>query len=114
MNVVVGWTDCWTSPYKQVKFTEERKRALVDRIRKRRYNFTYDVHQNVPYCAPFYEDGVVCVLTRSEWDDVMASAYGDMPRGSRLTPMDVISDPPKNSVLYEKRKFLEEGDDSNG
>ena len=111
---VVGWTDCWTSPYNQVAFTDERKKALVERIRKRRYNFTYEAHQTVPYCAPFYNDKVICVLTKVQWDEVMSEAYGDMSRGARLMPMDVIQDPPKNSVLYEKKKFQEEGDGSDG
>ena len=35
----------------------------------------------------------------------MDEAYKDSPRGPRLMPMDVITRPMKNSVLYEKEKF---------
>lgn len=111
---VIGWVDAWTSPYKQVAFTEERRRALVERIRKRRYNFTYEAHQTIPYCAPFYKDNVLCVLTKPQWDSVLAEAYGDLPLGCRLMPHDVINRPVINSVLYEKEKFEPKGDDNNG
>lgn len=106
---VIGWTDAY-GDYPTTPFTEERKKALVERIRKRKYNFTYQSHQTIPYCAPFYNDKVVCILTKPQWDDVMDEAYGDMPRGPRLIPMDAISRPPKNSVLYEKEKFESEED----
>ena len=110
---VVGWVDAYLSDYSTVTLTDERRRALVERIRKRGYNFTYEAHQTVPYCAPFYKDKVLCVLTKAQWDSVMDEAYGDMPRGPRLMPMDVITRAPKNGVLYEKEKFQQEGDINN-
>lgn len=111
---VVGWVDAYLSDYPTVSLTDERKRALVERIRKRGYNFTYEAHQTVPYCAPLYKDKVICVLTKKQWDSVMDEAYGDYPRGPRLMPMDAISRAPKNGVLYEKEKFQQEGDGNNG
>lgn len=105
---VIGWTSAYTSPHKEVIFTEERKKALIERMRKRGYNFTYDAHQTLPYCAPFYNDKVYCILNRHQWDEVMEGVYDDRPRGPRLTPMDVIEDRPVNGVLYEKKKFMEE------
>jgi hypothetical protein len=105
MNSVIGWTGAWTSPYSQVPFTDERRRALVERIRKRGYNFTHAAHQTLPYAAPFYSDNVLCVLTKDEWDSVMAEAYGEMVRGPSFMPQDAISRSPKNDVLYEKEKF---------
>ena len=113
MASVIGWCDAY-SDYPIAPFTEDRKKALVERIRKRKYNFTYQSHQTIPYCAPFYNDKSVCVLTKPQWDCVMAEAYGDMPLGARLMPMDVITTKPKNGVLYEKEKFVNEGDGSNG
>ena len=107
---VIGWVDAWGSPYKQVPFTEERRKALIERIRKRRYNFTYETHQNLPYSAPFYNDKVLGVLTKSQWDSVMDEAYKDAPIGARLIPMDVITWGPKNSILYEKEKYKNEED----
>jgi hypothetical protein len=111
---VVGWVDAYLSDYSTVSLTDERRRALVERIRKRGYNFTYEAHQTLPYCAPLYKDKVICVLNKQQWDSVMDEAYGDMPRGSRLMPMDAITRSPKNGVLYEKEKFQQEGDGGNG
>lgn len=111
---VIGWVDAYLSDYSAVSLTDERKRALVERIRKRGYNFTYEMHQTVPYCAPLYKDKVICVLTKPQWDSVMDEAYGEYPRGARLMPMDVITRAPKNGVLYEKEKFETEGDGNNG
>lgn len=111
---VIGWVDAYLSDYQTVSLTNERRRALIERIRKRGYNFTYDTHQSLPYCAPLYKDKVLCVLTKQQWDSVMAEAYGDTPRGPSLIPMDVITKAPKNGILYEKEKFQQEGDDGNG
>ena len=106
---VIGWVDAWGSSYKQVPFTEERRKALIERIRKRRYNFTYTAHQTLPYAAPFYNDKVLCVLTKPQWDSVIKEAYKDIPFGAILIPMDVITWAPQNNVLYEKEKYkLEE------
>ena len=113
MISVTGWTSAYLSSYPTVKFTEERRRALIDRIRKRRYNFTHQAHQTLFYTAPFYSDNVLCVLTKQEWDSVMSEAYKDEPLGSRLMPEDVINRPAINSVLYEKQKFEpKEGEDN--
>lgn len=102
---VVGWTSAYLSTYPTVKFTKERRDTLVDRIRKRQYNFTHNDHQFLNYNAPFYEDEVVCVLTKQEWDGVMSDAYRDNPLGARLMPEDVIDRDPIKGVLYEKEKW---------
>jgi len=65
-------------------------------------------------CAPVYDDKVMCVLTKSQFDSVMDEVYGDMRRGPRLMPQDVITRPVKNGILYEKDKFAEEGENNNG
>ena len=111
---VVGWCDCWTSPYEQVSFTSERRTALIHRIKKRRYNFNYSDHQTLPFCAPFYDDGVICALTNSEWNSVMNEVYQDIPRGERLMPIDVIDRRPIDDVLWEKIKWEPKGGESNG
>ena len=103
--VVVGWTSAYLSPYKIAEYTEERKRALVDRIRKRQYNFTHQAHQTLFYTAPFYSDECVCVLNKSQWDEAISEAYKDEPFGARLMPEDVIDRKPINDVLYEKEKW---------
>jgi hypothetical protein len=112
MKKVIGWTDAYTSQYPTVSFTEERRRALVERIRKRRYNFNHFDHEMLG-CAPFYDDKVICVLTKSQFDEVMSEAYKDVPRGQRLLPQDVITRPLKNGVLFEKEKFEQEGEQNN-
>ena len=103
--IVVGWTSAFLSPHKTVKFTPERRKALVDRIRKREYDFNFNDHQYGFYCAPFYSDNVLCVLTKQELDSVIEEAYGDRPRTARLLPEDVIDRAPINEVLYEKSKW---------
>ena len=35
---VIGWTSAYLSDYPITPFAEERKKALVERIRKRKYN----------------------------------------------------------------------------
>jgi hypothetical protein len=113
-KTVIGWTDAYTTQYKIASFTEERKKALVERMRKRKYNFNHFDHEMLSYTAPFYDDEMICVLTKSQFDDVMNEAYKDIPRGQRLLPQDVIEDIPHNGVLYEKKKFYQEGDVDNG
>lgn len=113
MKKVIGWCDAYGTSYNVATFTEERKRALVERIRKRRYNFNHFDHEMLG-CAPFYDDKSICVLTKAQFDSVMDEAYKDIPRGQRLMPQDVIEDSPIEGVLYEKRKFYQEGDNNNG
>lgn len=110
---VVGWCDAYGGAVPTVAFTTERKRALIERIRKRRYNFNHFDHEMLG-CAPVYDDKVMCVMTKSLFDEVMNEAYKDIPRTSRLLPYDVIDDTPVDGVLYEKKKFYMEGDVNNG
>lgn len=110
---VVGWSDAYGGVVPTVTFTAERKKALIERIRKRRYNFNHFDHEMLG-CAPVYNDRVMCVLTKAQFDDVMSEAYKEIPRGPRLLPQDVITTTPKNGVLYEKEKFQQEGDNNNG
>ena len=105
MISVVGWTSAYLSNYPTTSFTNERKKALVERIRKRGYNFTHNDHQFLSYGAPFYSDHVVCVLTKQQWDEVFDEAYKELPLGPRLLPDDIIQRPSIDTVLYEKEKF---------
>lgn len=105
LKPVIGWTSAYLSNYPVADFTESRKHALVDRIRKRKYNFTHQAHQTLFYTAPFYSDKCVCVLSKAQWDEVMNEAYKDEPLGPRLMPEDVITRAPIDDVLYEKEKF---------
>lgn len=111
--VVVGWTSAYLSNHPTVPFTEERKQALVHRIRKRKYNFTHQAHQTLLYTAPFYSDNTICVLSKSEWDEVMSEAYQDESLGVRLMPEDIIEFEPIDDVLYEKKKWIPKEDESN-
>lgn len=103
--IVIGWTSAYLSSHKTVEFTPERRKALVDRIRKREYDFNFNDHQYLSYGAPFYSDNVLCVLTKQEWDSVIEEAHKDHPRTARLTPEDVIDRAPVNDVLFEKEKW---------
>lgn len=102
---VIGWTSAYLSEYPVATFTDNRKQALVDRIRKRKYNFTYQAHQTLPYTAPLYSDGCICVLAKTQWDEVISEAYKNEPLAPRLMPEDVIDRTPINDVLYEKAKW---------
>lgn len=110
---VVGWSDAYGNAVPTATFTTERRKALIERIRKRRYNFNYFDHEMLG-CAPVYDDKVMCVLTKAQFDGVMFEVYKELPRGPRLLPQDVITSAPKNGVLYEKEKFAEEGENNNG
>lgn len=110
---VVGWCDAYGSKYSTKTFTPERKVALIECIRKRKYNFNHFDHEMLSYGAPLYNDNTLCVLKKSQWDDVMAEAYKDMPRAPRKMPMDAITTPAKNGVLYEKEKYQPKEDNQN-
>lgn len=110
---VIGWTGAWDGVIPTSPLTPEKEKALMERIRKRHYNFNQFDHEMLPYASPVFDDKTTCVLTKSQWDSVMAEAYKEVPRGQRLLPQDVITRAPKNGVLYEKEKF-EEGENSNG
>ena len=110
---VVGWTGAWDGVVPTSAFTKEKEKALIERIRKRRYNFNQFDHEMLPFASPVFNDKTTCVLNKAQWDNVMAEAYKDMPRGQRLMPQDVIARPAKCGVLYEKEKF-EEGEQNNG
>lgn len=110
---VVGWSDAYGNAVPTVAFTTDRKKALIERIRKRKYNFNHFDHEMLG-CAPVYDDKTMCVLTKAQFDDVMSEVYKDIPRGQRLMPQDVIDDIPVNGILYEKKKFYQEGENNNG
>jgi hypothetical protein len=113
-DTVIGWVTAYDNPYKSSPFTKEKRKALIERIRKRRYNFQHFDHEMLSYGAPFYNDHTFCILTKQQFDSVMQEAYSDMPRGARLMPVDAITDQAKRGILYEKSKFAEEGDQSDG
>ena len=111
---VVGWTGAWDNIVPTSIFTKEKEKALIERIRKRRYNFNQFDHEMLPYASPVFNDKTTCILNKSQWDKVMSEAYKDIPRGQRLMPQDVITRPAKSGILYEKEKFELEGDNNNG
>lgn len=105
---VVGWVDCWTAPYKHDIFTDAHRAALVECIGRRHYDFGYQDHQNLPYCAPLFDNGKSCDLSKNQWDEIINEAYMDKVRIKRLLPVDVIKDPPFQSILFESDKLKQE------
>ena len=105
MSIVIGWTGAYTSNLPTTLFSEPRKQALVECVRHRHYNFNHFDHTYMDYCAPVYDDYKICVLTKSQFDEVMNLAYSEMHIGQRLMPSDTIKREPINSVIYEKEKF---------
>lgn len=102
---VVAWTSCYEDRYPTVTFTPERQKALVERVKRRGYNFSYQMFLT-PYTTPVYDDGCKTLLTKSEWDNVLAVAYGDSKMPPRCTPMDVLT-VKKHEALWEKEKFIQ-------
>lgn len=111
---VIGWTGAWDGVVPTSVFTKEKEKALIERIRKRHYNFNQFDHEMLPYASPVFDDKTTCVLNKKQWDKVMDDAYKDIPLGQRLMPQDIIEDAPINGILYEKKKFYIGGDGSNG
>ena len=111
---VVGWTGAWDNIVPTSTFTNEKEKALIERIRKRKYSFNQFDHEMLPYASPVFNDNTTCILTKTQWDKVMSEAYKDIPLGQRLMPQDAIDDSPVNGILYEKKKFYQEGDNNNG
>lgn len=109
-NFVMGWVGAYDCNYPIAVFSSERKKALVEKIRQRKYNFNFSDSQFLPNCTPYYDDGKICILTKKEFDETMQEAWKDRPRGARLLPMDVITLPVKKGVLYEKEKYMKEDD----
>ena len=111
---VIGWTGAWDNIVPTSTFTKDKEKALIERIRKRRYNFNQFDHEMLPYASPVFNDKTTCVLNKTQWDKVMAEAYKDSLRGPRLMPQDAIDDVPVDGVLYEKKKFYMEGEINHG
>ena len=111
---VIGWTSTYLNDFRVSSFTADRRRAFVERIKKRQYNFNYADYSSFPYCCPFYSDNTICILSKKEFDACMDEAYKEFPRGGRLLPMDVITRPPKKEVLWEKEKWEPKDGENNG
>jgi len=104
---VVAWCDNFDDNYSNTPFTEERKRALVDRVRQRKYNMSYQMLSMNPYSTPVYQDGCRCLLTSEQWEDVLVDVYADNKRPPRFSPMDILTFK-ANGALWEKERFYNE------
>lgn len=112
--IVIGWTSSYTTNLPTTSFSEPRKQALIECIKRRHYNFNHFDHEYMDYCAPVYEDHKVCVLTKAQFDEVMDLVYSEISMGQRLMPSDAIKIRPVNGVLYEKEKYIPKEDENNG
>lgn len=112
-HFIVGWVGAYDGNYPIAVFSSERKKALIEKIQQRKYNFNFNDSQYLPNCTPYYDDGKICILTKKEFDETMQEAWRDRPRGGRLLPMDVIHLPEKNGILFEKEKYMPKEDNHN-
>ena len=112
--IQIGWTGAYTTNLPTTPFSEPRKQALVECIKRRHYNFNHFDHEYMDYCAPVYEDHKVCVLSKTQFDEVMDLAYLEMRMGQRLTPSDAIKRQAIEDVLYEKEKYEPKEGENNG
>lgn len=102
---VIGWAGAYMSGFEAERFTNEHKAAMIECVRRRHYNFTYQDASFMDYCAPLFDSGNICILTKQQFDDVMDTVYADMPRGARLLPEDAIKRSPINGAIYENEKY---------
>lgn len=114
MSQVIGWTGAYTTNLPVTPFSEPRKKALVECMRHRHYNFNHFDHEYMNDCTPVYEDHKVCILTKAQFDEVMDLVYSEIKVGQRLMPSDAIKREPINGVLYEKEKFIPKDGEENG
>lgn len=112
--IQIGWTSAYTTSLPTTPFSEPRKQAIVECIRRRHYNFNFFDHEYMDYCTPVYEDNKICILTKAQFDEVMSLAYAEISMGQRLMPSDAIKMQPINGVLYEKEKYIPKEGESNG
>ena len=112
--IVIGWTSAYTTNLPTTSFSEPRKQALIECIKRRHYNFNHFDHEYMDYCAPVYEDHKICVLTKAQFDEVMNLAYAEMSIGRRLMPVDTIKRDAIDDVLYEKKDFQPKDGENHG
>ncbi len=110
---LIGWTGAYTSNLPITTFSELRKQALVECIKHRHYCFNHFDHEYIDYCAPVYDDRKICVLTKTQFDEVMELAYAEMSMSQRLMPSDAIKREPINGILYEKKDYEPKEGESN-
>lgn len=112
-HFIMGWVGAYDCNYPIAAFSSERKKALIEKIQQRKYNFNFNDSQFLPNCAPYYDDGKICILTKKEFDETMQEAWRDRVMGARLLPMDVIHLPITNGILFEKEKYMKMEDNGN-
>lgn len=110
---LLGWASAYTSGYNVEPFTEIHKKLLIECIQRRHYNFNHADHLYLDYATPFYSSGKICILTKTEWDDVMRKVYANISRGHRLMPEDAIKRLPIGGVLYERKEDEPKRGDTN-
>lgn len=112
--MIIGWTSAYTTNLPTTPFSEPRKQALIECVRRRHYNFNHFDHEYMDYCTPVYEDYKVCVLNKAQFDEVMGLAYAEIRMGQRLMPSDVIKRQAIDGVIFEKEKYEPKEGESNG
>lgn len=105
MAVLIGWADAYTSPYKTSELTPEKRRALIEKIRQKKYFYTYEAHQTLPFAAPLFNDMYICVLSKVDWDSCITEAHKDTRISARLMPSDVLDDVCKDALVEEPKYF---------
>lgn len=103
---VMGWVDPYTTYFEKAEYDNERKNALVTRIKKRRYWFTHFDHEFMGI-TPIYSDNKYCLLTKAQLDEVFSEAYKDIDVDCRKIPLDEEECVMYNGVLFEKQKYLD-------
>ncbi len=73
---VVGWV-CYDDNFPEGDNGWAARNAIIDDIRKNKYDFTGWHHQEGYNCTPLLNDGKKYCYSQRGWGDVMAEAHGD-------------------------------------
>lgn len=103
MEKLIGWTSAYVTDYKELPLTKEREQAIVEVVRRRHYDFTYNDMCYLPYCCPIFEDKTISMPNRSQWEQIMSKVYSNIARTHRLIPSDAIKRQPIEDIIYENK-----------
>lgn len=73
---VIGWInqDATFPPDAEQTFAE--RNAVIDEIRRQKYVFSGEEHQDCPFCVPVLNNGKKFSCSRRGWGELMAEAHG--------------------------------------
>lgn len=105
---VVGWVFPYDTRFKNSELTEDKKLAIINKIRKKKYYYSWSDSQFMDGCTPMFNDYTYCNLTKPQYDEIFSEALKDYDDINRLLPIDATHTTVCDSVVWEKTKYMEE------